>query len=363
MILEANTRLLLASDVDDTLLDYNQVMNDDLLSIVSKLLASDKVRLAIITGNDYVNLQKQRVVEPIPTDLRKNLIVYADGCTRKITFTDSGQEVLNRAYRSRVGLDQDDKKWIRSTLHHKIREWRRRYPELSVPDVYIESLDENVQITIGPLQGNGTASAARRSQLRERLLEELRESCTDVRIIPSDVLWVKAHCKATRSNISQDRLEQNLNRLMEDFAGFSTPVIIDREEQLAIKPVKPRLRPRLAREINTLVSGPERCTNNEYNALIGGRVTIDIQRAGIDKAFAIRDLQSELALLGDVLYFGDSFGPDGNDRPVAFAKEITCLNVGSAERVPEGIINLGGGPAMTLAYWRGLLWALSGEVD
>jgi len=354
-------QLLLASDMDETLLTYDQVMDGELLSVVSTLLALDRVILAIITGNDYVNRQRQRLVQLVPTDLRKNLIIYADGCTRKVTFTADGQEALDEAYRSEVWFDRDDKERVRCILHRKVQEWCQRYPALSVPDVYIEALDKAVQITIGPLGEDSDISSVRRDQLCKRLKEELREDCTDVQIIPSDVLWVKVHCGALRENIAPGDLKQKLEWLMEHFTGLSAPVVINREEQLAVKPIKPRLRPELVREIRPLVGGSERLTYEEYNALIGGRVTIDVQRAGVDKAFAIRDLQRAFAPRGSILYFGNAFGPDGNDRPVAFVEGITCVNVGSAEEVPAGVISLGGGPAMALAYLRGILWALSGQ--
>jgi hydroxymethylpyrimidine pyrophosphatase-like HAD family hydrolase len=354
------TQLLLASDVDETLLAYNQVMNGELLLVIGKLLALDRVKLAIITGNDYVNLQRQRIVEPLPADLRKNLIVYADGCTRKLTFTDDGQEVLDEAYRSKAGFDRDDKERIQYVLHRKVQEWGQQYPELNVPDVHVEALDEVVQITIGPLGVNSDTSFARRDQLCKQLMEELYEDCTDAQLIPSDVLWVKVRCVALRENTTPDHLKQKLERLMKYFAGLSTPAVIDREEQLAVKPVKPRLRPELTREVRALVSGTERHTNKEYSALIGGRVTIDIQRAGVDKAFAVRNLQRTFAHRGGILYFGDAFGPDGNDRPVAYVEGVQCISVGGGENLPSGVIALDGGPAVTKACLRSILWALTG---
>ncbi|MFB0537392.1 MAG: hypothetical protein ACETWR_20705, partial [Anaerolineae bacterium] len=62
--------LLLASDVDDTLLASHESLGGELLALICKLLESGRVRLAIITGNDYEKLQRRRVVEPIPKALR-----------------------------------------------------------------------------------------------------------------------------------------------------------------------------------------------------------------------------------------------------------------------------------------------------
>lgn len=362
MIFDTRTQLLLASDVDETLLAYDQVLNGALLSVVNKLLASNRLKLVIITGNDYVNQQKQRVVDPIPADLRKNLIVYADGCTRKLNFTASGQEALDEAYRRTVKFDRDDKERVQNIVRRKVQEWSQRYPTLNTPDVYVEVLDKGIQIKIGPLGVSDDVSLTWQDRLCEQIEEKLAEDCTDIQIILSDELWVRVRCVIRQESITPDYLKQQLEQLMvRHFTGLSTPAIIDRAEQLALKPVKPRLRPELTCEIRALVSGTERHTNQEYDALIGGRATIDIQKAGVDKAFAIKDLQRTFTRSGTTLYFGNAFEPSGNDHPVASVEGVTCVNVGLVKDVPKSVINLGGGPAMTLAYFRGILWALSGQ--
>jgi hypothetical protein len=354
------TKLLLASDVDETLLAHGQVMQGELLSVLSKLLASERITLAIITGNDYVKRQRRRVVEPIPVDLRKNLVVYADGCTRKQTFTSEGQETLDETYQGKVAFNRDDKNQVRHALDRKLQEWRERYPEQNAPDLHFEVLDKAIQVKIGPIGEHNDTVQAGRDRLCGQLKEALQGACTEVQIIPSDKLWVIARCGALRRDVKPDQLRGELERLVKEF-DLATATVIDRDEQLAIRPIRPQFRPKLAGEIRSLLSGLKSQTKNEYHASIGGRVTIDVQKVGVDKALAIGDLQTMFAPQGRILYFGDAFGPDGNDRSVAFTKGVTCLNVGAPEETLANVISLGGGPTMTLAYLRGILWALSGQ--
>lgn len=356
-------RLLLASDVDQTLLSYDRGLEGEILSVISQLLKSECVLLAIITGNDYVKRQVERVVEPIPPDLRRNMVIYADGCTRKISFGLDGEEEFEAYYRQQVSFDQHDKRQVIEALEERISIWCRGHPDLNTPGVQVEPAADHVRIGVGPLREDGDVPPGRRQQLGERLASALGDVCATVEHVPSDLIWVKVDCRSPCEGVSTDDIRRRVERLVPDFGDLATPIIIDRGQQLAIKPVKPWLRPELTQEIQEMVSGPERITAHEYSALIGGRVTIDIQRAGVDKAFAVRDLQRTVAPRGEILYLGDAFGPDGNDRPVASVTGVTCLNVGPADVAPDGVLNLGGGPETTLIYLRGILWALTGTTE
>lgn len=356
-------KLLLASDVDLTLLPHERGLEGEILSVISQLLGSECLLLAIITGNDYLKRQVGRVVEPIPADLRPNMVIYADGCTRKIFFGSDGEEQFDERYHQQVSFDREDKRRVIEALKERIATWCQGHPDLNTPGVQVERTGDDIRVAVGPLREDSDVPSGRRCRLSERIVSELDEVCTEAEPIPSDLIWVRVDCHCLHEGVSMDDVRRRVERLVPDFKGLATPIIIDRGEQLAMKPVKPWLRPDLTEEIQTMVAGPQRITDHEYCALIGGRVTIDIQRAGIDKAFAVRDLQQTVAPRGEILYLGDAFGPDGNDRPVASVAGVTCLNVGPADVAPEGVLNLGGGPEATLIFLRGLLWALTGTAD
>ncbi|MGD1994542.1 MAG: hypothetical protein PVI59_15210 [Anaerolineae bacterium] len=356
-------KLLLASDVDLTLLPPERGLEGESLLVISQLLASESVLLAIITGNDYRKRQVERVVEPIPAGLRQNMIIYADGCTRKIVFGPEGRDRRDERYHRQVGFDREDKRQVIAALEEQITRWCRGYPDLNTPGVQVQPIEDGLRVAVGPLREDGDVPPGRRRQLSERMMSELGGACIQVEQAPSDLIWVKVDCRDPNEDISVDDVRRRVERLVPDFKSLATPIVIDRGEQLAVKPVKPWLRPELTQTIQEMVAGPERITEGEYSALIGGRVTIDVQRAGIDKAFAIRDLQRTVAARGEILYLGDAFGPDGNDRPVASVAGVTCMNVGPADVAPEGVLNLGGGPEATLIALRGILWALTGMTE
>jgi HAD superfamily hydrolase (TIGR01484 family) len=74
---------------------------------------------------------------------------------------------------------------------------------------------------------------------------------------------------------------------------------------------------------------------------LGGTTSIDVTRAGIDKAYGVRRLAKELSIaLGEMIYVGDALFPGGNDYPVQQAG-VVCIRVrdpGDTERVIESII-------------------------
>lgn len=66
-----------------------------------------------------------------------------------------------------------------------------------------------------------------------------------------------------------------------------------------------------------------------FTALMGGATSIDITRAGIDKAYGIRQLAARLSIPeSSVLYVGDELTEGGNDAP-AFSTEAQTAPVAS----------------------------------
>ena len=355
--------LLLASDVDNTLLDSHESLGGELLALICKLLESGRIRLAIITGNDYEKLQRRRVVEPIPEALRKNLVVYSDGCTRKLTFTDKGEEAESQDYHRQIAFEHGDKEIIKDLLTSQLQEWARSYPDLQIPDIVIQLSNGAIQLAVGPLNVNQPELEAQRDKFQERIFQELKHKCDELRLVPSDKLWLRVHCKVREGdslNSLKGVIETGVRKLLStDFPDLARPTIIDRGEQLALKPVRADLREDLIGHIKDKVCG-DRSLQGQYGVLVGGRTTIDIQKHGVDKAFAMKDLQDSLDYRGEILYFGDSFGEQGNDCPVAYVKGVQCISVGGGENLPPGVIAVDGGPAATTACLHSILWTLTG---
>lgn len=75
---------------------------------------------------------------------------------------------------------------------------------------------------------------------------------------------------------------------------------------------------------------------------IGGATSIDITRAGVDKAYGVERL-SEISGIpkADMLFFGDALYPGGNDAPVKDTAGVDCVqvyNVDQTKRALEAVI-------------------------
>jgi hydroxymethylpyrimidine pyrophosphatase-like HAD family hydrolase len=359
----SHLELVLASDVDDTLLASHESLGGDLLALICKLLESGRVRLAIITGNDYEKLQRRRVVELIPEALRKNLVVYSDGCTRKLTFTDKGEEVESQEYHRQVALEGGDKERIKEKLlPEPLEEWASSHPDAHTPDIKIQLSNGAIQLAVSPLNVNQPELEAQRDKFQERVIQELSQECGKVQLVPSDKLELGIHCEVKEGDSLsslKEVIETSVRKLLStDFPDLARPTIIDRGEQLALKPVKGRLRKDLIGRIKSKLCS-DKNLKGQHSVLVGGRATIDIQKDGVNKASAVRDLRESLNYQGEILYFGDSFEKDGNDYPVAYVEGVQCISVGGGEDLPSRAIAVDGGPAETKACLRSILWALT----
>lgn len=73
---------------------------------------------------------------------------------------------------------------------------------------------------------------------------------------------------------------------------------------------------------------------------VGGSTSIDITRAGVDKAYGIHQLAEEAGIAsGDMLFLGDATYPGGNDDAVRAAgiDTIAVRDIHETKRVLEGI--------------------------
>jgi len=79
----------------------------------------------------------------------------------------------------------------------------------------------------------------------------------------------------------------------------------------------------------------------DYSVRLGGSTSIDITKAGIDKAYGIRKLEEILNILpAEMIYIGDALFPGGNDYPAKQAG-VQCIAVkgpDDTKRVIETIL-------------------------
>lgn len=79
----------------------------------------------------------------------------------------------------------------------------------------------------------------------------------------------------------------------------------------------------------------------DFSVRLGGTTSIDVTPLGVDKAFGIAKLESELDMeAAEMLFVGDALGPGGNDQPVRSTGAI-CIEVrdpGETKRVIEAVL-------------------------
>jgi len=79
----------------------------------------------------------------------------------------------------------------------------------------------------------------------------------------------------------------------------------------------------------------------DYSVRLGGSTSIDITKAGIDKAYGIRKLRDILNILpGEMIFVGDALFPGGNDYPAKQAGVVSIAVEGpdDTKRVIETIL-------------------------
>ena len=73
---------------------------------------------------------------------------------------------------------------------------------------------------------------------------------------------------------------------------------------------------------------------------MGGSISIDVTRRGIDKAYGVKKLHERLGIaIADMIFVGDALFPGGNDYPAeqAGAELIRVCDPHETKRVVEAI--------------------------
>ncbi len=104
---------LLAFDVDSTLALRDQPLPQGTIDKLIILL-KEGMKIAIITGQSFVK-QKERIVNPIPDQLRRNMIIYANESSQKFKFDTFGKEQEDMSYRKGFS-SEEEKRYIKLTL-------------------------------------------------------------------------------------------------------------------------------------------------------------------------------------------------------------------------------------------------------
>jgi phosphomannomutase len=79
----------------------------------------------------------------------------------------------------------------------------------------------------------------------------------------------------------------------------------------------------------------------EFSVRLGGTTSIDVTKAGIDKAYGVRKLRDTLGItIPEMLFVGDALFPGGNDYPAkqAGVRSIEVRDPDESKRVIEAIV-------------------------
>jgi HAD superfamily hydrolase (TIGR01484 family) len=218
---------LVAFDLDGTLAESKQPLSVGVAAALSQLL--DVADVAIISGGDWPQFEKQVVLQLLPNTRQERLWLLPTTGTKLYRFTEGA--------------------------------WQCAYADLFAPDE------------------KRTILAALDRALAEAGLANER-------------IW-------------GDRIEDRGSQIT--FSGLGQEAPLDAKEAW-----DPDCAKRSALQSRLKAALPDLAIN------LGGTTSIDITRAGIDKAYGLRRLSVESGVaLSEMLFLGDAIFPGGNDYPAA----------------------------------------------
>jgi phosphomannomutase len=75
----------------------------------------------------------------------------------------------------------------------------------------------------------------------------------------------------------------------------------------------------------------------DMDVKVAGVTSIDVTKKGIDKKFGVEQIMKYLNVpASELIFFGDSLGPDGNDYPVT-QSEVDCFRVNSVDDTKKAL--------------------------
>lgn len=364
-------------DVDGTVLRDQDILDSGIgLKFIRCLqnLKARGYRFCFITGNDF-NVQSRRVLEPIIRHgLADRTFFFSDGGSRAFVHATGKDGSLFREdanYSKATVLNPTQVRRVESAFKTVVREFLADHPELTVPSVlWYKPADDYVELRIGPLRPSFLRDQAGYQSLCNKITNLGKSNFirhAKIQIVDGRPGTLIVHLQARDILPEVAALTNHIHtRILYpgDGQGLAQPELEKRGGevtcQIAIKPFNdPVLREQFRDAIAVALGGPKK---REFNVLLGGSTTIDIQRIGVDKQAAIKHLARTWKLKPtDMTYFGDEFGQYGNDLPVALmANGPACIvNVGERPKhsmlAEDHMVNDGNGPTGTVNYLTFLL--------
>ncbi|NQT22644.1 MAG: iron-containing alcohol dehydrogenase, partial [Candidatus Omnitrophica bacterium] len=299
-------------DLDNTFLRTEEGLEESLderptlKKLVSEILRRG-VKVGFFSGVQYEQTENEpgierRIIDHIPLKLRRGITVYSNSGAEEITFNVEGASSSNSEYNERTKISPHERKVLEGILEEaknrylrRVGRDRRRYH-----DIYgAEFFDKEPY-------------------------SQFKGGKSDGSVYQIELVWIPSR-KAIKNAEPGSEAETILHYGQKDEREVVVSFIqarIDQEKQKGALP-----------------------TNTDYFVISGGFATIDISKT--NKAAAVKHyVRSNSLNMDEVIYFGDSFGIGGNDRPVKSINNLLAVNVGEEIDIP-GLVNLGEGVIST----------------
>lgn len=244
---------LIAFDLDGTLAESKQVLDDEMAGILGRL--SHVADICVISGGDWPQFEKQ-VASRLPQDTRRARFWLMPTTGTKLYRYDDARAA-----------------------------WTRQYADLFSDDE------------------------------RAHIVKELRASIDRLGFTPAEVWGEQIEDRGSQITFSALGQQAPLHPK----EAWDPNQEKRRQIQADLQPILPHVSVR-----------------------IGGATSIDITRAGVDKAYGMERL-SDLSAIPkkDILFFGDALYPGGNDAPVkdtAGIDSVQVYNIDQTKRALEAVI-------------------------
>lgn len=324
---------VLIFDVDKTLAAREQLFDKPTRETIIRLLR-EGMKIVIITGQEF-DIQFPRLVEdrkkggeakedalPIPKDLLRNLVIYANEGTQKYCFDEKGDWHEDRTYHKGFLTEKDIKQLSREGGQPLAQDKIKAEDESKKDRVkgVIEGVINDIK-ACSEIEGLKSLFAADGAGI------EMPKSLSD-----EDLKDILATVQS-QEYLCEDRDTQLAFKY--SFAGDKGKVEAKRGLIAAL--IDYRLKS--PSDGQTVLDGLE--------VTISGSTTIGIKQEGIDKAVSARDTLKHFSLPPTAaIYFGDEF--PGNDMAVTEVEGLNIISVNAnPHRTPRGVLWGDSGPEAT----------------
>lgn len=384
-----NGQRSLVFDIDGTLLEADEKLSDvgrkRLLELLAYFIEAG-FHIVFISGNDY-RVQHKRVLEAILSrHIAHSVTCFSDGGSRLFEYSPAESDYSEvQAYSKDTRISPTDIEKISETFKRLLETYLKDDNHKQLCDPNIKEIDrvyyqdgrvKYIDIRIFPIKPSFYRDRY------DKLRNTLDEAINDLGIQSPHLIREKYEARNALiirlmgPYASEDiHLVQNaitpIFTYRSEFKNSALPELelrgsSDFTSQVSIKPFRiPKLRREFLEKLKPIIG------DGDFSVLLGGKSTIDIQRAGVDKRKAIIELIITKELdPKKMIYFGDEFFTYGNDLAVAsMEKEIRpsrIIHVGDTKKTPETLKKQkeffvdGNGPSGTLNYLEFLKCEIEG---